>query len=139
MFLVDTNYLSETRKVARANQNVMAWSRANPDRTLHLSVITVLEIELGICRLARRDLPQSEMLRQWLQVVVLPNFEGRIIDVDLAISQRTAALHVPDPRPHLDALIAATALVHGLTVVTRNTADFNPMGVSTLDPWSWTA
>lgn len=139
MFLVDTDYLSETRKVARANLNVMAWSRANPDRTLHVSAITILEIELGICHLARRDLSQSGMLREWLEVVVLPNFVGRILDVDLAIVRRAAALHVPDPRPHLDALIAGTALVHGLTLVTRNTADFIPMGVRTLDPWTYAA
>ena len=138
MYLLDTNYVSEVRKRSRANPNVMAWSTAHRRSDSFLSIMTVLEIEKGILRLLRRDPDQSRILRDWLDGAILPEFAGRLLNVDLAIARRAAALHVPDPRPDSDALIAATALVHGLTVVTRNTADFAPMGVPTLDPWAWT-
>ncbi len=139
MFLLDTNYLSELRKKARADPNVVAWSRAHRDADSFVSIMTILEIEKGILRLLRRDAVQSRILREWLDGTNIPEFVGRLLDVTLPIARRAAALHIPNPRPDNDALIASTALVHGLTVVTRNTADFNPMGVSTLDPWSWTA
>lgn len=139
MFLLDTNYLSELRKKSRADPNVVAWSRAHRDADSFVSIMTILEIEKGILRLLRRDAVQSRILREWLDGTIIPEFVGRLLDVTLPIARRAAALHIPNPRPDNDALIASTALVHGLTVVTRNTADFNPMGVSTLDPWSWTA
>ena len=139
MYLVDTNVLSETRKGREAHPNVVAWNDATPEDALFVSVITIQEIETGILRLARRDPFQSNLLRTWLEGSVMPNFSSRILDVDLPIARRTAALHVPNPRPFLDALIAATALVHGLTIITRNTADFAPMGVRTLDPWTYAA
>jgi hypothetical protein len=71
----------------------------------------------------------------WLDQRVIPSFDGRILLIDQSVALRGAVLHVPDPRPAHDALIAATALVHGLTLVTRNTADFSPLGVALLDPW----
>ena len=77
-------------------------------------------------------------MRAWLNGHVLPAFEGRILDVDTAIARRSARLNVPEPRPVRDGLIAATALVHGMTVVTRNVVDFVPTGVAVLDPWSGT-
>ena len=83
----------------------------------------------------RRNAEQGAVLRRWLEGEVLSAFEGRILPIDAPIARRSAALHVPDPRPERDALIAATALVHGLTVVTRNTADFEPTGVALLNPW----
>lgn len=83
----------------------------------------------------RRDAAQGVVLRAWIDGRVLPAFEGRILAVDMAVAQRCARLHVPDPRAERDALIAATALVHGLTVATRNVADFQPMGVDLLNPW----
>jgi len=102
---------------------------------MFLSAITILEIEVGVLMLARRDAAAGAVLRTWIDDKVMPAFEGRILGVDTAIAQRCARLHVPDRRSERDALIAATALVHRLTVVTRNTADFQLMGVDLLNPW----
>ncbi len=139
MYLLDTNVVSELRKVraARADANVIRWSNSVDAAALYLSVITIQELETGILRLETRDLEQGAMLRTWLLGHVLPVFAGRLLPVDLAVSRQSARLHVPDPRPVRDALIAATGLVHGMIVVTRNVADFLPTGVSVLNPWEW--
>ncbi len=97
--------------------------------------MTVLEIEAGTLLLARRDVQQGLVLRTWIDVHVLPAFDGRVLAVDTVVAQRCAKLHVPDRRPERDALIAATALVHRLKLVTRNVADFEPMGVELINPW----
>jgi predicted nucleic acid-binding protein len=102
---------------------------------MFVSVVTVQELEIGVLLAERRDPPQGEILRRWLQEQVLPAFAERIIPIDTAVARRSAVLHVPDPRPVRDSLIAATALVHGLAVVTRNVADFKPMGADIIDPW----
>jgi predicted nucleic acid-binding protein len=102
---------------------------------LYLSVITLQELEIGVLLAERRDPSQGAMLRAWLNSHVLPAFAGRILTVDAAVAQRSARLHVPDPRPVRDGLIAATALVHGMTVVTRNVADFELTGAKILNPW----
>ena len=140
MFLVDTSAVSELRKVSsgRAHPDVVAWFRATATELISLSVISVMELEIGIGRIERRDPSQGHRMRQWYERDVLPSFEGRLLPVDDRVARRCAGLHLPDPRPERDALIAATALVHGLTVVTRNVADFAPMGVRLLDPWSVT-
>ena len=137
MFLLDTNVISELRKAAsgKANRQVTAWAASVQPGLLFLSVITVLELEVGVLLLERRDSSQAALLRRWLDKHVLPSFSGRVLDVDTAVAQRCARLHVPSPRADRDALIAATALVHGMTVVTRNVADFTPLGVSILSPW----
>lgn len=135
MFLLDTNVLSELRRRERTHPKVAAWADAVQASDLFLSVITILEIEAGTLLLARRDKAQGAVLRAWIDGKVLPAFAGRILAVDTAIAQRCARLHVPDPRAERDALIAATALVHRLKVVTRNVADFQPMGVELLNPW----
>jgi toxin FitB len=135
MFLLDTNVVSELRKTTRAEPAVRAWASVHSPDLFHLSTMTLMELEIGVLRIERRDKPQGDRLRHWLQQVVVAQFDGRILDIDTAIARRCAHLHVPDPRPERDALIAATALVHGLTVVTRNTADFAPMGVALLNPW----
>ncbi|NNM73374.1 type II toxin-antitoxin system VapC family toxin [Enterovirga aerilata] len=135
MFLLDTNVVSELRRPDRADGGVLQWAKAQRAAEFHLSAITILEIELGILRLARKDAEHSSRLRSWMDHV-LQEFSRRILPIDLAVAQRCAPLHIPDPLPDRDALIAATALVHGLTVVTRNTKDFAPTGVSTLNPWS---
>jgi toxin FitB len=134
VFLLDTNVISEIRKSTRTEPAVRAWASGFSPDLFHLSIMTLMEIEIGVLRIERRDKPQGARLRHWLLQVVA-QFDGRILDIDAAIASRCAALHVPDPRPERDALIAATALVHGLTVVTRNTADFAPMGVPVLNPW----
>lgn len=134
-FLLDTNVVSETRKRARAQPNVMAWLASVPAAELHISAITILELDQGQLAVARRDPTQGELLRRWIEQRVLTAFDGRILPVDLPVVRRCALLQVPDRRPVTDALIAATALVHGLTVVTRNVRDFEPMNVPLIDPW----
>ena len=138
MFLLDTNVLSELRRRDRTDLRVLAWADSHVGVLMHISAITVFELDYGLLRIARRDPVQSQILREWFEAIVLLGFAGRILSVDTVVARRAAALHVPDPRPDRDALIAATALVHGLTVVTRNTANFAPMGVPTLDPGAWT-
>ena len=119
----------------RADANVVAWASSVPALELYVSAITVLELELGVLLVERRDRLQAAVLRTWLHEHVLPAFSGRILPVDVAVALRSASLHVPDPQADRDCLIAATALVHGMTVVTRNVADFRGTGVELLDPW----
>ena len=135
MYILDTNVVSELRKAKKAHQNVKKWAQALPSASLYISDISVLELEIGILLIERRDKEQGAILRAWMDRHVLPTFSGRILAIDTAVAQRCAALHVPDPRSDRDALIAATALVHGLTVATRNVADFERMGVGVLNPW----
>jgi predicted nucleic acid-binding protein len=137
MYLLDTNVVSELRKAksGKANKKVTAWAKSVSAESLFLSAITILELETGILLIERRDSTQGALLRAWLDGHVLPAFSGRILAVDVAVAQRCAKLHVPDPRADRDALIAATALVHGMTVVTRNAADFEAAGVELLNPW----
>jgi toxin FitB len=135
MFLLDTNVISELRRPERADRNVIAWARATPAASFFLSAISILEIELGALLSGRKDAAQGAVLRAWIDDQILPRFEGRILAVDTIVAQRCARLHIPDPRAERDALIAATAMVHGLTVVTRNVADFEPVGVALLNPW----
>jgi toxin FitB len=138
MFVLDTNVVSELRKIrlGKADPHVAAWADRVDAGSLHLSAITVLELEIGVLQLERKDPQQGAILRTWLDTLVLPEFSGRIIPIDAAVAQRCARLHVPDPRGERDALIAATALVHGMTVVTRNLADFKATGVPLLNPWA---
>lgn len=136
MYLLDTNVLSELRRRDRTDANVARWADAADPEALHLSAITILEVELGVLSVARRDAAQGDLLRRWLETRVLPAFAGRILPVDVAVARQCARLHVPDPKAERDALIAATALVHGLQVVTRNIADFAGTGVGLIDPWA---
>ena len=137
MYLLDTNVVSELRKAksGKANPNVVAWAQPIPVGSLFLSAITVLELELGVLLIERRDAAQGKILRAWLDQSVLPAFEGRVLPVDVDVARRCARMHVPDPRSERDALIAATALVHGMTLVTRNVPDFSGLDLPLLDPW----
>jgi predicted nucleic acid-binding protein len=137
MFVLDTNVVSELRKVrlGKADVNVAAWAQSVDAADLFVSAITIMELELGVLSVERKDAPQGAMLRSWLEQHVLPEFSGRTLLVDTAVVQRRARLHIPDKRGERDALIAATALVHGMTVVTRNVTDFKPTGVTILNPW----
>lgn len=137
MYLLDTNVVSELRKAktGKINRYVRAWAKSVSAATLYLSVISVLELEIGILLIERRDPSQGALFRSWMVGHVLPAFAGRVLAVDTPVAQRCAALHVPSRRSDRDALIAATALVHGMTVVTRNVADFEPTDVRIINPW----
>lgn len=137
-YLLDTNVISELRKVGdgKADPNVAAWISAQDSRDLFLSAITILELERGILSIQRRDGVQGSRLRKWMDSRVRQEFAERVISVDDAIATRCAHLHIPDRRNEADAIIAATALVHGFAVVTRNIQDFQSTGVVLVDPWS---
>lgn len=137
MFVLDTNVVSELRKIrlGRADPNVAQWADSVDSVDLFLSIISVQELEIGVLLAERRDPPQGALFRAWFEGHVLPAFAGRILPVDTAVAQRSATLHVPNPRPFRDSLIAATALIHGMTIVTRNVADFQSSGVVVLNPW----
>jgi predicted nucleic acid-binding protein len=135
MYLLDTNVVSELRKARNANVNVVRWKLSVDSSVLYLSSITIHELEIGILRLTRRDAVGGGALRDWLQNHIFPSYAGRIIPVDSAIAQRSAALQVPRNHPWADAFIAATALVHGMTVVTRNVSDFQSTGAAVRNPW----
>jgi predicted nucleic acid-binding protein len=137
MFVLDTNVVSELRKVrsGKANPHVARWADTVEAAALYISSITVLELERGVLLVERRDARQGEILRTWLDNHVMPEFADRILPVDAAVARRCARLHVPNPQAERDALIAATALLHGMTIVTRNAHDFESTGVRVLNPW----
>jgi toxin FitB len=135
MYLLDTNVVSELRKAKKADRGVRVWAQALPAAILYLCAISILELEIGILLAERRDRKRGTVLRAWMDGRVLPAFDGRILAIDTAVAQRCAALHVRSPRSDRDALIAATALVHGMMVVTRNVDHFQPTGVAVVNPW----
>ena len=137
MYLLDTNVISELRKAksGKANKKVEAWASHVLTSSLFLSAITVLEVETGIFLIERRDPRQGSLLRSWFEEQVLPTFSDRILSVNTAVARCCAKLQVPDRHSDRDTLIAATALVHGMIVVTRNVVDFESTGVEILNPW----
>ena len=138
MYLLDTNVISELRKARtpKADTHVMAWVDSIPMNKMFISVISVFEIELGILRLERKDQQQGQILRTWFEERVLRTFEKRTLEISPVIALKCAKLHVPDPTSERDAMIAATAMTHGMTIATRNTKDFEASGVNLLNPWS---
>lgn len=137
MYLLDTDVVSELRRPERTDRNVAAWAARTPLILHFISSITLYELERGILLLERRDRTQGAVLRAWMDHQILPRFDGRVLPLDAAVAQRAAALHVPRPRPERDAFIAATALVRGMTVVTRNVDDYEPTGVEIINPWAF--
>lgn len=139
MYLVDTNVVSELRKKnsGKANQNVVKWSQSISTESLFMAAITVMEIEIGILSVTRKDPLQGNHLRMWMDNQVMPFFKDRVLAMDTAVAQACAHLHVPDKKSERDAIIAATASVHGMTLVTRNIADFEGTGVKLFNPWDY--
>ena len=135
--LLDTNVVSELRKAksGKAHPKVTAWAAKVPAGSLYVSAITLLELEIGVLHIERRDPAQGSIIRAWLDGHVLPAFAGRVLAVDAAVALQCARLHVPDRLSERDALIGATAMVHGMTVVTRNVGDFESSAVPLLNPW----
>lgn len=138
MFLLDTNVVSELRKAGdgKADANVTAWLSSQDAAMFYVSAVTLMELELGVRLRERRDPAQGARLRAWMDGHVLPEFSERTLPVDTAVALCCAQLHIPDPRSDRDAYIAATALVHGMAVVTRNVVDFQPTGVDIINPWA---
>jgi len=138
MYLLDTNVVSELRKASsgKADKKVVEWASETSASSMYLSAISILELEIGILAMERKDSRQGAILRTWLNHHVLPAFSERILPVDVAVAQCTAKLHVPDRRSDRDAMIAATAISHGMTVVTRNISDFEQTGAELLNPWA---
>lgn len=138
MYLLDTNVVSEIRMLGdgKADARVTSWVSEREATSFYISVLTLMELEIGILRIERRDIPQGERLRTWMDRHVLPEFQERTLPVDSAVALKCARLHVPDPRAERDALIAATAIVHGLTVVTGNVTDFKATEVDVINPWT---
>ncbi len=137
MYLLDTNVVSELRKIraGKADTNVAAWASQVPPAQCFLSVITLQELEIGVLLIERKDLRQGALLRTWLDQHVLAEFTDRLLDVDPVIARASAKLHVPNPHPFRDSLIAATARIHGLTLVTRNVSGFETSAVTLINPW----
>jgi hypothetical protein len=137
MFVLDTNVISELRKAgdARADAHVTAWIAREDAASFFVSAITLMELEIGVLQVERRDPLQGARLRTWLDRHVLPEFTERTLPIDATVALQCARLHVPDRRSERDAVIAATAIVHGMAVVTRNVGDFEATGVPLVNPW----
>lgn len=135
MYLFDTDVVSVLRRRDRIERSVLDWIDEIDETDRFISSMTVFELEVGALQRRHRDEAQGSLFVNWIRRSILPNFAGRILPFDASIALRCAALHVPDRRPERDAVIAATALEHGLIVVTRNVKDFVPMKVPLFNPW----
>ena len=136
-YLLDTNAVSALRRRDRAEKRVLDWFEGAAGAEFFVSALTMMEIEIGVRRLERYDKRQGAVIRAWKEGPLQTLFRGRFLNVDLEIAERCAALHIPDPQPEIDALIAATAIVKRLTLVTRNERDFAGMPVALVNPWSF--
>lgn len=134
--LLDTNVVSAARRPERQEEAFRLFLRDYDIGEAFISSITLMEIRFGIQREEIRDPEFASDLSRWLGEIVLPVFEGRILDFSREAALAAGALPTPHKRPTADAMIAATALTHGLTVATRNIADFTRLRVPVVDPWA---
>ena len=138
MYVLDTNVVSELRKVrsGKANPGVAEWAEQIPSAELFVSAITIHELEHGVLLMERSDPDQGAVLRSWLDQSVAAAFAERVLPVDERVARRAASLHIPNPAPFRDALIGGTALIHGMTIVTRDLKHFNRFdGLDLVNPW----
>jgi predicted nucleic acid-binding protein len=137
-YLLDTNLVSELRKVrsGKADAGVAAWAGLAPANRMSVSVITLVELETGVVRAESKDPAKGKVLRAWFEGFVLSAFEHRCVPVDVEVARQAAAYRARTTCDLADALIAATAQVHRMTVATRNVRDFEALGVRVLNPWA---
>lgn len=137
MYLLDTNVISESRKLGTSRVDPIAalWFDRIDAAATYLSAMTVFELERGVRQMERRDAAQGLMLRRWLSDQVMATYEARILPLSGAVALVCAGLHIPDPKSERDAWIAATAIDAGLTLTTRNVGDFAGMGVRLVNPF----
>jgi toxin FitB len=133
-FLMDTNVVSELRKGDRTNTGVQEWFSTVEGNQLYISVLTLGEVRQGIEQLKRRDEQAAKSLQRWLAQIEMDSVQ-RILPITQAIADRWGYINVPDKLPIIDGLLAATAWVHDLTLVTRNVADVERSGVKLLNPF----
>jgi predicted nucleic acid-binding protein len=140
MFLLDTCVVSELRKVEpKADPGLLKWAAKTPATSMYLSTISLYELELGVLLMERRDSISGDVLRTWLSETVIPTFAKRLLPIDGRVAVRASALHVPNPAPLADSFIGATALVHGMALVTRNAGDFERFdGLKVVNPFRGT-
>ena len=137
MYLLDTNVVFEFRKLhaGKADPSVAQWAMSVDSTKMYLASVTVLELEIGVLCMERKDIKQGRLFRKWYEDFVVKVFADRILAFDLVAARIAGKFHVPDPAPFRYSMIAATALVHNMTVVTRNTGDFVRTGVPVINPW----
>lgn len=136
MFLLDTNVISELRNgKPQQSAAVRAWAAEVPVKQLYLSAVSVLEMEMGVLRMERKDSQQGKILRTWTEMV-LQQFQDRVLPFTAVTAMLCAPMHVPDARGFRDSMIAATAIQHRLTLITRNVSDFKCLGIALINPWN---
>lgn len=136
MYLLDSNIISEIRRLDRANAGVQAWLNATDSAEIYTSAVTMMELERGVLAMERKDKAQGAILRVWLEQTIKPAFAARILPIDERTAAICARLHVPNRAPENDAWIAALAIQYRLTLVTRNERDFERTGAKLLNPFS---
>ncbi len=140
MYLLDTPVIAELRKAksGKADPHVTTWASAVASQNMFMSCLSLLELEGGVAQAERKDRVAGAALRTWLDEQVMKAFDGRILPIDTAVVRKRATLHAHEPRGERDALLAATALAHGLTLVTRNLSAFRTGRVKLFNPWGYT-
>lgn len=141
MYLLDTNVISEIRRIkqGKCHPNVANWVNVIPEDLMYTNAVVMMELERGVLAIERKDKKQGENLRNWLDNIVKPAFDGRILTVTAKTAEICAKLHIPDFAPENDAWIASSALEHHLILVTRNVQDFARTGIKLFNPFEYEA